>query len=107
MTLKLKVPKYHCKDCDRYFRHEFTGIRHRFRASEAFKLEVFEANHEGVTQHKLSRTHDISRATVERWYQSGSNQKYSEKDRQFCPQILDIDEHFFTRKKAIPRPLST
>ena len=100
MTLKLKVPKYHCKDCGRYFRHEFTGIRPRFRASEAVKLEVFEAHHEGVTQRKLSRTHDISSATVERWYQSSINQKYSEKDRQFCPQILGIDEHFFTRKKG-------
>lgn len=100
MTLHLKVPKYHCPDCGRYFRHPFTGILPRFRASESFRLEVFEAHHDGVTQRKLSRTHGISSATVERWYQSHINQKYSERDRRFCPEMLGIDEHFFTRKKG-------
>lgn len=65
MTLHLKVPKYHCKNCGRCFRHEFKGIRPRFRSSEAFQLEVFEAHHEGVTQRKLTRSHGISSATVE------------------------------------------
>lgn len=53
-----------------------------------------------MTQRKLSRTHDISSTTAERWYQFSISQKCSEKDRQFCPQILGIDEHFFTRKKG-------
>ncbi|GAB5540215.1 MAG: ISL3 family transposase [Salibacteraceae bacterium] len=100
MTLHLKVPKYHCPDCGRYFRHEFTGIRPRYRSSEAFQLEVFEAHHEGVTQRKLSRSHGISSATVERWYQEKIQQKYTEKDRRSCPQILGIDEHFFTRRQG-------
>ncbi|UAA37287.1 transposase [Paraneptunicella aestuarii] len=78
MTLHLKVPKYHCLDCGRYFRHQFKGILPRFRSSEAFRLEVFEAHHEGVTQRKISRIHGISPATVERWYQSLINQKYKE-----------------------------
>ena len=69
MTLRLRVPKYHCRRCNRYFRHSFVGIRPRFRASEAYRLEVFEAHDGGVTQRKLSRTHNISPATVERWYQ--------------------------------------
>lgn len=64
MTLHLKVPKYHCPDCGRYFRHEFTGIRLRYRSSDAFQIEVFEAHHEGVTQRKLSRSHGISSATI-------------------------------------------
>jgi transposase len=100
MTLHLKVPKYHCPDCGRYFRHPFRGIKPRYRSSEAFQMEVFEAHHEGVTQRKLSRSHGISSATVERWYQSHIHQKYSEKDRRSCPRVLGIDEHFFTRKKG-------
>ena len=32
LTLHLKVPKYHCRDCGRYFRHPFVGIRPRYRA---------------------------------------------------------------------------
>ncbi|MEQ8263881.1 transposase family protein [Pseudohaliea sp.] len=41
VTLYLRTPKYHCPRCGRYFRHRFKGIRPRFRASEAFRLEVF------------------------------------------------------------------
>ena len=100
LTLHLKVPKYHCRACNRYFRHPFVGIRPRYRASECYRLEVFEAHHGGVTQRKLSRTHRISATTVERWYQSHINQKYKEIVSRPCPQMLGIDEHFFTRKKG-------
>ena len=61
---------------------------------------MFEAHHGGVTQRKLSRTHRISATTVERWYQSHINQKYKEIVSRPCPQMLGIDEHFFTRKKG-------
>jgi transposase len=68
ITLYLKAPKYHCPRCGRYFRHRFKGVRPRYRASEAFRLEVFETHDGGVTQAKLTRTHGISAATTERWY---------------------------------------
>lgn len=100
MILHLRVPKYHCQPCGRYFRHSFVGIRPRYRASEAFRLEVFEAHDGGVTQRKLSLTHHISAATVERWYQNHINQKRSEMSNRPCPRVLGIDEHFFTRKKG-------
>ncbi len=100
MTLHLRVPKYHCQACNRYFRHHFAGIQPRYRASEAYRLEVYEAHHGGVTLRKLSLTHQISAATVERWYQHHLGQRHSEMDRRVCPQVLGIDEHFFTRKKG-------
>ncbi|MEM7206915.1 MAG: ISL3 family transposase [Pseudomonadota bacterium] len=100
MTLHLRVPKYHCRQCHRYFRHPFTGLRPRYQASEAYRLEVFEAHHGGVTQRKLSRTHHISPATVERWYQHHLGQKRSEAINRPCPRVLGIDEHFLTRKKG-------
>lgn len=100
LTLHLKVPKYHCRDCGRYFRHPFTGIRPRYRASECYRMEVFEAHHGGVTQRKISRTHRVSASTVERWYQAHIGQKYKEIISRPCPEMLGIDEHFFTRKKG-------
>lgn len=100
MTLHLQVPKYYCSPCRRYFRHAFVGIRPRYRASEAYRLEVFEAHDGGVSQRKLSRTHQISPATVERWYQHHISLKRSEMRRRSCPRVLGIDEHFFTRKKG-------
>lgn len=63
LTLHLQAPKYHCISCKRYFRHAFTGIRPRYRASEAYRLEVFETHDGGVTERKLPLTHQISPAT--------------------------------------------
>lgn len=100
LTLHLKVPKYHCRCCGRYFRHPFVGIRPRYRASECFRFEVFEAHHGGVTQRGISRTQCISPTTVERWYQSHISQKYKEIISRPCPKMLGTDEHFFTRKKG-------
>ena len=100
MILHLKVPKYHCQDCGRYFRHVFAGLRPRYRSSDTYQMEVYEAHDGGVTQRKLSRTHQVSSATVERWYRDHLGIKHSEMDRWRCPRVLGIDEHFFTRKKG-------
>ena len=100
MVLHLAVPKYHCTACNRYFRQQFPGIRPRRRATETYRLEVFEAHDGGVSQRKLTRTHQIGSATVERWYQSFVKQRVSELSGRSCPQVLGIDEHFFTRKNG-------
>lgn len=100
MVLHLSVPKYHCTRCQRYFRHCFDGIRPRLRATESYRLEVFEAHDGGVTQRKLSLTHQVSSATVERWYRHYIEQRVSELSGRNCPRVLGIDEHFFTRKKG-------
>jgi hypothetical protein len=56
MTLHLRAPKYHCRQCGRYFCHRFTGVRPRFRSSEAFRLEVFEARgHHSAQDHAHPR----------------------------------------------------
>lgn len=100
MVLHLSVPKYHCVGCNHYFRHRFAGIRPRLRATEAYRLEVFEAHEGGVSQRKLTHTHRIGSATVERWYQSFVKQRVLERSGRACPQVLGIDEHFFTRKRG-------
>jgi len=100
VVLHLQVPKYHCTRCNRYFRHVFPGIRPRLRATEVYRLEVFEAHDGGVTQRKLSRTHRVGTATVERWYQSFVKQRVQELSGRACPQVLGIDEHFFSRKRG-------
>ena len=100
MVLHLTVPKYHCRQCNRYFRHPFRGIRPRYRATESYRLEVFEAHEGGVSQKRLTKTHQIGSATVERWYQSYVRRRVSELSGRPCPQVLGIDEHFFTRKQG-------
>ncbi len=100
MILHLRAPKYHCSGCNRYFRHRFAGLRPRLSATDSYRLEVFEAHDGGVSQKKLSLTHKVSCATVERWYQHHVKRRVSELSRRDCPQVLGIDEHFFTRKRG-------
>jgi transposase len=100
MVLHLALPKYHCPECNRYFRHPLQGIRPRLRATESFRLEVFEAHDGGISQRKLTLTHNIGSATVERWYQHHIQRRASELSGRDCPRILGIDEHFFSRKKG-------
>ena len=54
----------------------------------------------GVSQRKLTHTHRVGSATVERWYQSFIKRRVSELSGRNCPQVLGIDEHFFTRKRG-------
>jgi len=75
------------------------------RATEAYRLEVFEAHDGGISQQKLSLTHQVSCATVERWYQHHIERRISEMSGRSCPQVLGIDEHFFTRKQGFATTL--
>ena len=105
IVLHLALPKYHCPNCDRYFRHPLRGIRPRLRATESYRLEVFEAHDGGVSQRKLTVTHKIGSATVERWYQQQIKNRVAELSSRHCPRILGIDEHFFSRKKGFATTL--
>jgi len=84
MILHLSVPKYHCKACNRYFRHRFAGIRPRLRATESYRLEVFEAHDGGVTQRKLSMTHRIGSARSKRKSRSSPSSPLSSPTTASC-----------------------
>src|SRR5690606_13952139 len=83
-----------------FFRHRFPGIRPRYRATESYRLEVFEAHEGGVSQKRLTKTHRIGSATVERWYQPYVRRRVSELSGRSCPQLLGMDAHFFTRRRG-------
>jgi transposase len=49
MILHLSIPKHHGQNCNRYFRHQFPGVRPRLRVTESYRFEVFEAHDGGVS----------------------------------------------------------
>lgn len=100
VTLRLRVPKLFCGQCKRYAMALIPGVLPKRRATENFRQQVFQLHHGGLTQKHLSRTHSISTATVERWYQEYVCKRVKELDRRSCPLVLGIDEHFFSRKNG-------
>lgn len=100
MEIWLRSHKYVCLVCRRYFNLKIPGVLPRRRATENFRLEVYEKHHGGVSQRLLSKTHRIGEATVERWYRDFICKRVQELSCRHSPRVLGIDEHFFTRKQG-------
>lgn len=100
MMLHVRSHKYLCSRCGRSFNLRIPGVLPRRRATESFRLEVYEKHHGGISQRLLSRTHSIGHATVERWYQDFVRYRVQELKSRHSPKVLGIDEHFFTRRQG-------
>ena len=98
--LEVRVHKYHCQQCRRYFNERLPGVLPYARATESFKKEVCLKHQQGISQRTLQKELFIGNATVERWYHQFVDLKSRELMGRSCPQILGIDEHFFTKKQG-------
>jgi transposase len=96
--MRLKGHLWHCRDCGRSFRERFTGVLPGQHATEAFRGKVFQDHWDGISRSRLARREAISGATVERHFQHFLARFMAEISSPRCPQILGIDEHFFSRK---------
>jgi len=99
VLLRLSVYKYHCRDCDKYFRQRFEGIMPWQRGTEAHKKQVYHQHTQGISRKDLSRNIGKSDSTVARWY----DHVYDLENRKLLslrlPTVLGIDEHSFARRK--------
>ena len=68
------------------------------RASEPFRRSVCQKHFDGISRSRLAQRERISSATVERWFGWFLRRLAGERTARQCPQILGIDEHFFTRR---------
>ena len=96
--LELETKKWQCQDCHHIFWQRFPGIRPRFRATEPFRRSVCQKHFDGINRSRLGQREGIASATVERWFLDWMKQLAGERTARQCPQVLGIDEHFFTRK---------
>ena len=106
VIVRYRSHKYVCKSCGKYFNCRLQGLLGKHRSSEAFKLDVFERHSGGVTQSYLANTHNISHATVERWYKVFIKDRIDGMKNNPLPRVIGIDEHFFTKKKGYATTLA-
>ena len=99
-VLHLEACKWQCLECGRYFRERFPGIQPCQRSSEAFQRMIFRLHLDGINRSRLGRREGIGAATVERYFQRGLQRQFGEWHSPRCPQVLGIDEHFFTRRRG-------
>ncbi|HIG0328239.1 TPA: transposase, partial [Legionella pneumophila] len=96
--LCIKVYKYYCPSCNRYFNQRLPGIGKYQRASESLRKQVFHQHSQGVSQKDLARNLKLGKSTVERWYHYGYEIRSKKISHRSCPRVLGIDEHSFNRK---------
>jgi len=103
--LELKVSKWHCRTCGRYFRQRLPGILPFQRASEAYQQAIYQQHLDGINRSRLGRRENIGAATVERYFHKGLKRQFKQWHAPRCPKVLGIDEHFFTRRKGFATTL--
>ena len=87
-----------CRDCGKRFRERFPGLLPGQHATEAFRGKVFQDHWDGISRSRVAQREAISGATVERHFQHFLTRFLCELNGRHCPQILGIDEHFFSRR---------
>lgn len=97
-VLELETRKWQCRSCGRSFWQRFPGIQPRLRATEPFRRSVCQKHFDGISRRRLGQRERISSATIERWFLWYLNLLAGERINRQCPQVLGIDEHFFTRQ---------
>jgi transposase len=98
VRLRLEARKYLCRGCGRQFRQQFPGILKWQQASEAFRRMIFTDHWDGISRRRLGDREGIGSATVERYFQYYLGRLAAERMGAGCPQVLGIDEHFFSRR---------
>ena len=99
VVLALEAYKWRCQDCERYFGQRVPGILPRKRATEPFRRSVSLKHWDGIRRSRLGKREGIGSATVQRWFQDFLKLRAGER-RAPCPQVLGIDEHFFSRRQG-------
>ena len=100
VILDLEVRKSRCLECGRSFRQRLPGIQPYQRASESFQAMVYQQHLDGINRSCLGRRKGIGAATVQRYFLRHLQRRARQDHAAQCPQVLGIDEHFFTRKKG-------
>ncbi len=97
-VLELETHKWVCRSCSRSFWQRFPGVLPRVRATEPFRRSVCQKHFDGISRSRLAKRERLSSATVERWFLRYLGALAGERISRECPQVLGIDEHFFTRR---------
>lgn len=99
-SLRIRVHKYLCRVCGKYFNSRIDGVLPYKKSSQKLVEEVFYKHTNGISQSALARNLKLSDATVERYFQEKLKLNLSMLKNRSCPRVLGIDEHFFTRRKG-------
>lgn len=98
--LKVSQRRFKCKSCGARFWERLPGILPYFRRTEQLRGQVARAALRGHDNKGVASDFKLGEATVQRDINRFTFLKNQEKLSNICPEVLGIDEHFFTKKKG-------
>lgn len=99
-TIQIRCHKYKCLSCNRYFNTRISGVKKWGRTTETLKRSVFHTYNKGQSNSSIAYDYSISVASAERYYHQMEILKNKQLENRYCPRVLGIDEHRFTRKQG-------
>jgi transposase len=100
LFLKIQKHRYYCKNCRKPFTESVEGIYPRRRTTQRFRKAVLKACGNYLNLSKVSYEFKCSSYFVHQIFYEQLEVKLRERKGALWPEVLGIDEHFFSRSKG-------
>lgn len=100
LWLRIKKHRYYCHRCRKPFTEPAPGVMPRMRTTQRYRKSILKACQKFKSLSEVRRDHHCSSALVYRILYEQLELKLRERKNAFWPEVIGIDEHFFTRRKG-------
>lgn len=100
LFLRIKKHRYYCKFCRKPFTETIQGIYPRRRSTQRFRKSVLEACDNYVNLSRVAHKFKCSSHFVHQIFYEQLEIKLRERKGAHWPEVLGVDEHFFSRSKG-------
>lgn len=100
LWIRIKKHRYFCKACRKPFTEPVPGVLPRMRTTQRYRKSLLQACQEFKNLSKVRKAYQCSSSLVYKVLYEQLEIKLRERKGAFWPQVLGIDEHFFSRRKG-------
>jgi len=100
LWLEVHKHRYLCKSCKKTFTETVEGIWPRRRTTQRFRKSLAQMCHNFSNMKSVQRVEQVSTGLLYRVFYEQLESKLNERKGMRWPEVLGIDEHFFSRSKG-------
>ncbi len=100
LWLRIKKHRYFCKLCKKPFTEPVPGVFPRYRTTQRYRKSLLKACQSFKSLSEVRQEHQCSSSLVYKVLYEQLEVKLRERKGAYWPQVLGIDEHFFSRRKG-------
>jgi transposase len=100
LWFRITKHRYYCKSCRKPFTEPVPGVMPRMRTTQRYRKSILKACKKFKSLSEVRSDHLCSSALVYKILYEQLEIKLRERKNAFWPEVLGIDEHFFTRRRG-------